>query len=401
MTNFTELVLHPIIKMNIAALGYTVATPIQEQAIPILLAGRDLLGIAQTGTGKTASFALPIINHLLKAEDHLIANHCHAIILVPTRELASQVNESIIAYSKGSNLTSTVIIGGVSKEPQIAAMSEGVDIVVATPGRFIDLFEDGYIKLSQVKYFVLDEADMMLDMGFYKPVKNISDQIPPQCQNILFSATMPQEIEVLAEAILNKPVKIEVAPQSSTVDKIEQSVYFTLAENKNFLLLSLLEDQSMERVLIFCKAKYGVVEIVDLLNRSQISVGEIHSNLTQGQRNQSIEDFKTGTIRVLVATDIAARGIDIDDVDLVINYNMPEDATYYVHRIGRSARAQRDGRAISLCSEKDIPLLRNVQKLIGKKISPVLEQPFHHDYNISKPSLKKNHKGIGRRKRRR
>ncbi|WP_412469796.1 MULTISPECIES: DEAD/DEAH box helicase [unclassified Halobacteriovorax] len=397
MVDFNSFKLSKCIQDALVDIGHVKPTPIQEKSIPTLLEGRDLLGIAQTGTGKTAAFSLPMIEKFMTCEVQLMPNHCRAIILAPTRELVTQINESILSFSKNGDVRSTVIMGGVSSAPQIVALNEGVDIVVATPGRFIDLMEQGFIKLSQVETFVLDEADMMLDMGFYEGVVDIASRLPSIHQTVLFSATMPKEIETLANQILNKPVKVEVAAQSSTVDKIEQSVYFTLAENKNYLLLSLLEDKTKSRIIIFCKAKYAVSEVVELLARSDVSVGEIHSNLTQGQRNKAIEDFTSGAIRVLVATDIASRGIDINDVDLVINYNMPEDATYYVHRIGRTARAGREGVALSLCSEKDLPFLRNVQKLIGKNISQVLDHPFHHDYPLSKPKAKKRYKGRRRR----
>ncbi|MFG1505961.1 DEAD/DEAH box helicase [Halobacteriovorax sp. ZH5_bin.2] len=397
MTCFKTLNLSRSTLEALTGLGYIEATPIQEKSIPPLLEGADLLGIAQTGTGKTAAFSLPIIEKFIKNKIEIAPNHCRAIILAPTRELATQINDSIISFAKGTCLRAALIIGGVSKDPQIVSMSSGVDIVIATPGRFIDLMNDGAIKVSHTEFFVLDEADMMLDMGFYEGVNDIAKKIPMTRQTVLLSATMPKEIEALANAILRDPIKVEITPESSTVDKIKQSVYFTLAENKNYLLLSLLEDKSKSRILIFCKAKYAVAELVELLNRSEISVGEIHSNLTQGQRNKAIEDFTNGEIRVLVATDIASRGIDIDNVDMVINYNMPEDATYYVHRIGRTARANRAGAAISLCSEKDLPFLRNIQKLIGTKITQVLDHPFHHDYPFTKPKSKKRYRGHRRR----
>ncbi len=393
--------LHHLILKNLESLNYKTPTPIQEKSIPPLIEGRDLLGIAQTGTGKTASFSLPIIDRFLRNKDkvEVLPNHCRAVILAPTRELASQINESIISYAKGSEITSIVIMGGVSKDPQILSMNKGVDIVVATPGRFLDLMSEDFIELGQVEVFVLDEADMMLDMGFYNGVCEIANNISRKHQTILFSATMPEAIEKLAHEILKNPLKVEVAAQSSTVDQVKQAVYFTLAETKNYLLLNLLSEfQNSKRIIIFCKAKYAVAEIVELLKRSEISVGEIHSNLTQGQRNKAIEDFTNGDMRVLVATDIASRGIDIDDVDMVINYNMPEDATYYVHRIGRTARAGREGIALSLCSEKDLPLLRNIQKLIGKKIEVVKDHPFHHEYPPPKAKSKsRNHKRRRRR----
>lgn len=397
MTSFSNLNLSSSTLEALSSLGYKAATPIQEKSIPLLLEGRDLLGIAQTGTGKTAAFSVPIIERFIKNKKMVAPNHCRAIILAPTRELATQINDSIIAFAKGTHISSALIIGGVSKGPQIISMNSGVDIVIASPGRFIDLMNDGFIEVSKAEFFVLDEADMMLDMGFYEGVNDIAKKISISRQTVLLSATMPKQIETLADAILRDPVKVEITPESSTVEKIRQSVYFTLAENKNYLLLSLLEDKSKSRILIFCKAKYAVAEIVELLNRSEVNVGEIHSNLTQGQRNKAIEDFTNGHIRVLVATDIASRGIDIDDVDMVINYNMPEDATYYVHRIGRTARANREGVALSLCSEKDLPFLRNIEKLIGVKITRVLDHPFHYDYPASKPKSKKRFRGRRRR----
>lgn len=380
MADFSALKLLPEILKSVSAKGYEYPTVIQERTIPVLLKGHDLLGIAQTGTGKTASFSLPLIDRLARKKVSVSPNHCRALILAPTRELATQIHKNILSYSNNTELTSAIIMGGVRKEYQVEAMTSGVDIIVATPGRFMDLMGSEHILLDQVEVFILDEADMMLDMGFFEDVNTIANLLPAQRQTVLFSATMPPEIEQLAKSILTKPVKIETAPQSSTIEKINQSVYYTLDDNKIPLLLKLLENDAIERVLVFCKAKYAVASIVEALNLNEITTGEIHSNRTQTERNQAIHDFTEGNIRVLVATDIASRGIDIDGVTHVINFNMPEDATFYVHRIGRTARAGRDGTAISFCAERDLSLLRNVQKLIKIEIPVITEHPFHHVY---------------------
>ena len=380
MADFSALKLLPEIVESITAKGYKYPTIIQERTIPVLLKGHDLLGIAQTGTGKTASFSLPLIDRLLRKKVTTKPNHCRALVLAPTRELATQIHKNIVSYSNKTELTSTLIMGGVRKERQIEFMTGGVDVIVATPGRLLDLMGSEDILLSQVEVFILDEADMMLDMGFYQDVQTVSDLLPIERQTVLFSATMPKVIEKLAKSILNKPIKIAAAPQSSTIDKINQSIYYTLEDNKTPLLLNILDDESVERVLVFCKAKYSVAGIVEALTENDITTGEIHSNRTQTERNQAIADFTEGNIRVLVATDIASRGIDIDDVTHVINYNMPEDATFYVHRIGRTARAGRDGTAMSFVAERDLALLRNVQKLIGIQIPVVKDHIYHHEY---------------------
>lgn len=380
MSDFSALKLLPSILESITAKGYVYPTVIQERAIPVLLKGHDLLGIAQTGTGKTASFSLPLIDRLARKKVELKANSCRALVLAPTRELATQIHKNIQSYSGNTDLTSLLIMGGVRKENQVDAMVLGVDIIIATPGRFMDLMGDQHILLDQIEVFVLDEADMMLDMGFFEDVNTICNLLPESRQTVLFSATMPIQIETLAKTILNKPIKIAAAPQSSTIDKINQSVYYTLEDDKIPLLLNLLEDESIARVLVFCKAKYSVPSIVEALNGQNITTGEIHSNRSQNDRNQAIADFTEGKIRVLVATDIASRGIDVDGVTHVINFNMPEDATFYVHRIGRTARAGRDGTAISFCAERDLSLLRNVQNLIKEDIPKNLDHPFHFEY---------------------
>lgn len=389
MSDFKSLNLLPSILNEIVRKGYLRPTPIQAKSIPVLMQGQDLLGIAQTGTGKTASFSLPIIDRLGRLEDRPAPKQIRALILAPTRELATQIHKNISSYSQGLQVKSAIVIGGVRKENQIEELKEGVDIVVATPGRLLDLMNEEYIKFDELKFFVLDEADMMLDFGFLEDVKKISSRLPKKKQTAFFSATMPRPIEELAQKLLINPAKVESTPESSTVEKIEQLVYFVDESDKLSLLLMLLEDQKLERVLIFCKAKYAVINIVEALSKSDISHVEIHSNRTQTQRDQAMADFREGKCRVLVATDIAARGIDVLDVGHVINFNLPDDPSYYVHRIGRTARAGKEGIAISFCSEKELVLLRNVQKVIKKTISIERQHPFHKEYSIPKPTANK------------
>lgn len=386
MADFRALDLNDKIIEAIESKGYKYPTPIQEKTIPALMQGKDVLGIAQTGTGKTASFSLPIIDHISKIDDDLMPYQTHALILAPTRELATQIHNNILSYSKNTDISSTVIMGGVRKERQIEQMEKGIDIIVATPGRLMDLISQECILLDRVEVFVLDEADMMLDMGFLQDVQVVVSKLPKNRQTVLFSATMPKEIEKLSKTILNQPVKIATTVESTTTDNIDQSVYFTLEDNKLPILLMLMEQPETEKVIVFCKAKYSVKAIVDTLTAAGINTGEIHSNRSQNERNQAIKEFTDGDIRVLVATDIAARGIDVKNVTHVINFNMPEDATYYVHRIGRTARAGNNGVAISLCAERDLSLLRNVERLIKTEIPKNLDQPFHHEY---KPLPKK------------
>ena len=398
---FKALNLHPTILGLISKKGYTTPTKVQAKSIPHLLKGSDLLGISQTGTGKTASFSLPIINNLIKNPVDLEANHTRAIVLAPTRELATQIYKNIVSYSDGLELTSAVIIGGVRKENQIEEMKNGVDIIVATPGRLLDLLGGGYILFDQLEVFVLDEGDMMLNMGFYEDVKTIETRLPKVRQTMLFSATMPKEIETLAKSLLVKPIKIMAAPESSTIDKINQQVYFVDEEDKLALLGSLLEDDAIERVLVFCKAKYGIANVVEHLNASGITNGEIHSNRTQIQRDQAMQDFRDGKVRVLVATDIASRGLDVKGVTHVINFNLPDDRTYYVHRVGRTARAGKEGTAISLCGERDLALLRNVQKIIKIQIPTVIDQPYHKVFAPLNPKKRQNSTSAQNRARKR
>ncbi len=397
MSDFKTLNLLPSILDEIDKRGYKNPTPVQEQCIPHLLEGKDLLGIAQTGTGKTAAFSLPILQRFAQRIVELDPKEVRAVILTPTRELASQIDTSLKQYGKGLKLKSEVVIGGVKKEYQVEALKNGADILIGTPGRIIDLMKSGDLLFEKLETFVLDEADMMLDMGFMDDVKFIESHLPKSRNTIMFSATMPQAIEDLAHKILVDPVKVEVTPESTTIDKIEQQVLFVDDAEKLFLLNALLEDQNILRVMVFCKAKYGVAEVVESLKKASIAVGEIHSNISQNQREKALEDFAAGKIRVLVATDIASRGLDISHVSHVINYNLPEDAKSYVHRIGRTGRAGSEGMAISLCIEKELPFLRNIETLIKKKIPVVTDHPFHKHFEV-RPKRNKRWRGKRYRK---
>ena len=353
--------------------GYSSPTPIQEQSIPILLQGKDLLGCAQTGTGKTAAFSIPILQKLYKT-DH--RKGIKAWILTPTRELAIQIGECFEAYGKYPGLKHTVIFGGVGQKPQTDALRNGVQILVATPGRLLDLITQGYISLKTLDFFVLDEADRMLDMGFIHDIRRILKLLPQKRQTLFFSATMPPEIETLANSMLTHPEKVEVTPASSTVDTISQYVYFVEKKEKKDLLLHLLKDQSIESVLIFTRTKHGADKLARILTKSGIRAEAIHGNKSQNARQRALTDFKNHTLRVLIATDIAARGIDVDQLSHVINYELPNVPETYVHRIGRTGRAGHDGIAISFCESEELPYLKDIQKLIGKTIPVVKDHPF-------------------------
>ena len=374
MNNFRDLGLSERIT---DALTYKLPTEIQKRSIPHLLKGDDLLGIAQTGTGKTAAFALPLIEDKLSKSFEMEACQVRFLIIAPTRELATQINQNIESYSLGSSVTTTVAIGGVSKDIQVEALSKGSDFLIATPGRLLDLIRSKAVILSKLQTLVLDEADMMLDYGFLEDVNEIVSNLPKKRQTVMFSATMPKSISELAQSILINPKRVEIQPESTVAKKVSEKLYYVSEENKNFLLCSLLLPEKVKRVIVFCKAKYSVPIIVDILQKSGISCTEIHSNRSQKERDQAILDFSEGTVKVLVATDIAARGIDVSDVTHVVNYNLPEDSSYYVHRVGRTARAGRGGEAISICTAKELPLLRNLQKKISRKIPLVEKQPFH------------------------
>ncbi len=377
--NIIEPVLEALIKE-----GYTTPTPIQEQAIPVLLQGRDVLGCAQTGTGKTAAFSIPIIQKLVSDRSNSFGEQSKkekkkikALILTPTRELASQIGDSFAKYGKFASLKHTVVFGGVGQRSQTDALKKGVDILVATPGRLLDLAGQGYINFSNIEFFVLDEADRMLDMGFITDIEKIIKKIPAERQTLLFSATMPMEISSLAESLLNEPVKIEVTPVSSTVDTIDQYIYFTRKENKGDLLLDILGDNFVESALIFSRTKHGADKLSRNLAKAGINADSIHGNKSQSAREKSLLNFKRKRTRVLVATDIASRGIDISQISHVINYDLPEDPETYVHRIGRTGRAGYEGTALSFCDISETGLLKSIQKLIGRDI-PVIEE---HSYN--------------------
>lgn len=374
---FEKLKLIEPIQKALKTEGYITPTPIQERAIPPLLEGKDLLGCAQTGTGKTAAFAIPILQNL-SYEQRSTRGHrqIKALILAPTRELAIQIGESFGAYGKYIGLRTMVIFGGVSQNPQTDALERGIDILVATPGRLLDLMNQKFISLHNVKYFVLDEADRMLDMGMVHDVKKIITYLPKERQTMFFSATMPSEIAKLADSILKNPVKIEITPVSSTVDIIDQAVYFVGKKDKTALLIHLLKNKAIVSALVFSRTKHGADKIVKALEKAGIEAKAIHGNKSQNARQLALNNFKDKKIRVLVATDIAARGIDVDELSHVINFDLPEVPETYVHRIGRTGRAGLGGVALSFCDEEEKTLLRDIQKLISKSIPIIEEHPF-------------------------
>lgn len=368
-------IIDPILK-SLQEEGYTEPTPIQKQAIPIVLQGRDLLGCAQTGTGKTAAFAVPILQLLSANKTNDKKKKIRSLIVTPTRELAIQIGESFKVYGKYTGLNYTVIFGGVNQSSQTNAIQRGVDVLVATPGRLLDLINQGFITLRDVEIFVLDEADRMLDMGFIHDIKKLLVLLPHKRQSLFFSATMPTEIVKLANTILQKPVKVEVTPSATTVDIIKQLIYFVDKGNKNSLLIEILKDQSIKTALVFTRTKHGADKVVKVLLNHNIKAEAIHGNKAQNARQRALTNFKAQTTRVLVATDIAARGIDVDDLGFVINYEIPNIAETYVHRIGRTGRAGANGTAISFCDAEEKTYLRDIEKLIVKKIPVFENHPF-------------------------
>lgn len=356
--------------------GYSIPTPIQAQSIPIVLAGNDLLGCAQTGTGKTAAFSLPIIQLLNENKTYDKKRKIRGLIVTPTRELAIQINESIKSYSKYTGLKSTVIFGGVNQNPQVDTIKNGIDILIATPGRLLDLMNQGFISLKDVEFFVLDEADRMLDMGFVHDVKKLLAVLPQKRQSLFFSATMPPEIIKLANSILKNPQSVSVTPVSSTVDIIQQYVYFVDKGNKNALLIDVLKDPKIKIALVFTRTKHGADKVVKTLVAKGITAEAIHGNKTQNARQRALTNFKAQTTRVLVATDIAARGIDIDELEFVINYELSNIPETYVHRIGRTGRAGAKGTAFSFCDAEEKEYLRDIEKLISKKVPVISEHPY-------------------------
>ena len=366
----------PILKA-LESEGYTAPTPIQEQSIPHILRGKDLLGCAQTGTGKTAAFAIPILQNLLLQQKEDAFNHnIKALILTPTRELAIQIDESFDAYGKHTGLRHAVIFGGVSQFHQTNQLRKGVDILIATPGRLLDLIAQKFVHIEHIKTFVLDEADRMLDMGFIHDVRKIIAKLPEHRQTLFFSATMPPEITRLSASILTNPVRVEVAAVSSTAEKVDQFIYLVEKNDKRQLLIHLLKNGEIQNALVFTRTKYGADKITKELRRANISADAIHGNKTQNARQRALSDFKEGKIRVLVATDIAARGIDVDSLSHVINFELPNIPETYVHRIGRTGRAGASGSAFSFCDMEERAFLRDIHKLIDQNIPVVEDHPY-------------------------
>ena len=373
---FKELdLLEPILNA-LEKKGYSNPTPIQQQAIPIILSGTDIMGCAQTGTGKTAAFAIPILQNLVKTQKNEGRRKIRCLILTPTRELAIQIEENIKDYGSNLNLRHAVIFGGVSQLNQINRLKNGIDILVATPGRLLDLQQQGYIDLRSLEVFVLDEADRMLDMGFIHDVKKVLKLIPAKRQTLFFSATMPKEIKSLASTMLTNPQQVVVTPVSSTAEKIEQELYHVVTAKKKDLLLHILTEKTVNFVLIFTRTKHGADRVVKILSRANIKAAAIHGNKSQNARQNALNNFKNRTIQVLVATDIAARGIDIDELELVINYDIPNIPETYVHRIGRTGRAGANGKALSFCDVEEQPYIKSIEKLIGLRIKEVKNHPF-------------------------
>jgi ATP-dependent RNA helicase RhlE len=391
--NFNQLDLIPTLLEALEKEGYTTPTPIQEKGIPPILQKRDVLGCAQTGTGKTAAFSIPILQ-LLATNPPRQNSHkpIRCLILTPTRELAIQIDESIAAYGRFTQIKHAVIFGGVSQRAQTDTLKRGVDILVATPGRLLDLMNQGFVHLQSIEILVLDEADRMLDMGFIHDVKRILQKVPANRQTLFFSATMPPEIQTLANTILKDPVKIEVTPVSSTVEVIEQSVYFVDKGDKKNLLIHLLKDKTIESALVFTRTKHGADKVVKDLVKVSITAEAIHGNKAQNARQRALSNFKAGSTRVLIATDIAARGIDIDSLTHVINFEIPNIPETYVHRIGRTGRAGKEGVAFSFCDESEKPYLHTIQKLIGKSIPPAEKNPYPLSSGSFMPSPGKNGK---------
>lgn len=374
---FEDLNLIPPILKALKDENYITPTSIQAKAIPLILNRKDVLGSAQTGTGKTAAFALPIIQHLMSDQQNIKGKKIiSTLIVTPTRELAIQIGESFSVYGKYTHIRNTVIFGGVTQGSQTNALKKGVDVLVATPGRLLDLMDQGFISLRDIKYFVLDEADRMLDMGFIHDIKKILAKLPKQRQSLFFSATMPENILALSRQILVKPLTVSVSPVSSTAETIQQYLYTTNRENKKELLLHILSNPDLKQVLLFSRTKHGADRIVSNLRRSKINCAAIHGDKGQNQRQQALSEFKAGNIRVLVATDIAARGIDIDGLRYVINYDIPNESETYVHRIGRCGRANEEGISISICEPEENAYIKDIEKLINQKIQLVSDNPF-------------------------
>jgi ATP-dependent RNA helicase RhlE len=377
MTTFAELGLAEPLLFALSAEGYTTPTPIQAAAIPQLLAGHDVLGIAQTGTGKTAAFALPILHRLTEDKRRAAPGTVRALVLVPTRELAVQVADGFGTYGRNIRYRRAMVFGGVGQGPQVRAMSGGLDVLVATPGRLIDLLDQGHVRLDQVTTLVLDEADRMLDMGFIPAVRKIASKLPVKRQTLLFSATMPKAIADLASFLLREPVRVEVTPVASTVDRIDQKVMFVTRENKRNLLVDVLSHSSVNRAIVFTRTKHGANRVAEQLAKSGVTADAIHGNKSQNARQRALEAFRNGEVRALVATDIAARGIDVDGVTHVVNFELPVEPESYVHRIGRTARAGADGIALSFCDAEEVSYLRQIEKTIRQTVPIEPDHAWH------------------------
>ncbi len=375
MTTFSSMGLSEPILRALSLAGYEKPTPVQEQAIPIVMQRRDLVAIAQTGTGKTAAFSLPLLHHLSEGGES--GRRIRALILTPTRELAGQIEANLQQYGQFLKLRHAVIFGGVGKGAQISALRKGVDILVATPGRLLDLCGEGYIRLDGVEYFILDEADRMLDMGFIHDVKRVLKMLPARKQNLMFSATMPASISSLANSFLERPLRVDVTPPSTTVERIDQQVMFVRKEDKKLLLADLLQDADVEKAIVFTRTKHGADRVVKDLVRMGIEAAAIHGNKSQNARVRALEGFRSGDVGVLVATDVASRGLDIEKVSHVINFDLPNEPESYVHRIGRTGRAGRDGIAISFCDIDERMYLRDIERSTGAEIERVLDQQWH------------------------
>jgi ATP-dependent RNA helicase RhlE len=409
VSTFSTLGLIDPVQRAVAAAGYEIPTPIQSQAIPHLLAGKDVLGCAQTGTGKTAAFALPILDRLARSQRRPGARGPRALVLTPTRELALQINEGFATYGRHVAPKAAVIFGGVGQAPQVEALRRNTDIIVATPGRLIDLMEQGHARLEAVEVLVLDEADRMLDMGFIQPIRRIVGALPRRRQNLMFSATMPDEIQKLAHSILVEPVKVAVTPVSSTAEKVRQWVLFVNRSDKRALLKEVLRDPAMTRVLVFTRTKHGANKVAEELDRKGVPAAAIHGNKSQNARQRALDAFKAGRIRVLVATDIAARGIDVDGVTHVINFEIPDEPESYVHRIGRTARAGASGVALSFCDAEERASLRDIERVIRAQVPVVTDHPFagkaasepsrEADRAFERPSHGRPNRGRGPRRR--
>ena len=377
---FKELHLVPPILKALDEAGYERPTPIQEQSIPILLYGKDLLGCAQTGTGKTAAFAIPILQNIfLDTERNIRKRKIKALIVTPTRELAIQIDDSFTAYSKHTNIKNTVIFGGVKQGSQVNAIRGGIDVLVATPGRLLDLIGQNIVSLRDIDYFVLDEADQMLDMGFINDIRKIIIKLPNKRQSLFFSATMPPSIVALSKSILGEFEAVTIKPEQATAERVEQGIYFVSRRDKIKLLVHILKTHEPETVLVFSRTKHGADKIVKLLRREEIPSEAIHGNKSQNARQRALNNFKTGKTNVLVATDIAARGIDVSKLELVINYDLPNVPETYVHRIGRTGRASESGIALSFCNSEEQPYLRDIQKLIKQTIHVIKNHPYVDD----------------------